>query len=170
MRYLRYLALMLIAAALLGCGAPARRSATAVEAAPRAPDDQVVRGVGNLRRLLALPVVVEQVSCDWPEVARDLDEAAIRFLRDWKGYDIVRPADLDAAWTLARQVGAWQENDAGKGKPPADLRARPFRLRTGAAGVALVGGGPDGVHAHRHRDGRMGRDRGLLRQPVDCLE
>jgi hypothetical protein len=145
MRYLRYLILLLMAAALLGCGASARRSAPAVEAAPRAPDDQVVRGVGNLRRLLALPVVVEQGSCDWPDVARDLDEAAIRFLRDWKGYDIVRPAELGATWTLARQVGVWQEKDAGKGKPPADLRARLMEAAEALAadGVLVIHAAPE---------------------------
>lgn len=142
---MRHLALLLIAAALLACGSPPQRPASPGKAAPRATDDQVVRGVGNLRRLVALPVVVEQGSCDWPDVARDLDEAAIRFLRDWKGYELVRPADTTAAWALAREVGAWQEKAGGAGKPPADLRARLMVAGEEAAadGVLVVHSSPE---------------------------
>ena len=156
---MRHLALLLIAAALLACGSPPQRPPSAGKAAPRAPDDQVVRGVGNLRRLVALPVVVEQGSCDWPDVARDLDEAAIRFLRDWKGYDPVRPADPAAAWALAREVGAWQEKAGGAGKPPADLRARLM-----VAGEEAAADGVLVVHSAPECPG--GTDAGLLTLPA----
>lgn len=156
---MRYVALFLVTAALLGCGSPPQRPASAGKAAPRAPDDQVVRGVGNLRRLVALPVVVEQGSCDWPDVARDLDEAAIRFLRDWKGYEPVRPADPDGAWTLARELGTWQEKAPGAGKPPADLRARLM-----VAGEEAAADGVLVVHASPECPG--GADAGLLTLPA----
>lgn len=142
---MRYLALLLISAALAGCSSPPQRPAATVKAPPGTADDQVVRGVGNLRKLLVLPVVVEQGNCDWPDVAADLDEAAIRFLRDWKGYEPVRPADLEGAWVLARQLGTWQMKDPGAGKPPADLRARLMVAGEEAAadGVLVVHASPE---------------------------
>jgi hypothetical protein len=156
---MRHIALLLIAAALLACGSPPQRPASPGKAAPRATDDQVVRGVGNLRRLVALPVVVEQGSCDWPDVARDLDEAAIRFLREWKGYEPVRPADTAAAWSLAREVGAWQEKAGGAGKPPADLRARLM-----VAGEEASADGVLVIHSSPECPG--GSDAGLLTLPA----
>ena len=99
MEPVRYAALaLLLTIGLSACSSSPELPATASRVLPGTPDDQVARGVGNLRRLAALPVVIDQGSCAWPEVARDLDEASIRFLRDWKGYELVRPAQLDPSW------------------------------------------------------------------------
>jgi hypothetical protein len=127
------------------------------------PEDQVVRGVGSLRRLLVLPAVIDQGSCSWPEVARDLDESAVRFLRDWKGYELLRPARLDDAWNLTRQLGEWQEGDVGKGKPPSELRARLV-----AAGSEAGADGVVAIHASPECPG--GADAGLLSLPSRLAE
>ncbi|MCU0971107.1 MAG: hypothetical protein MUF57_04770 [Gammaproteobacteria bacterium] len=97
------IAVVLAGLVLASCGSSPEMPAR-VPGVASSPEDQVVRGVGNLRRLLVLPVVVDQGSCNWPEVARDLDESVVRFLRDWKGYELVRPAQLDDAWKLARRL------------------------------------------------------------------
>jgi hypothetical protein len=143
---MRYLPVLMIGALLAGCASAPKQPPATPRAAPKATDDQVVRGVGNLRKLVALPVVVEQGSCDWPDVARDLDESAIRFLRDWKGYELVRPAQGDdAAWTLAQELGAWQEKNADAGRPPAELRAKVLVAgeNAGADGVLVIHASPE---------------------------
>jgi len=137
--------LLLLTIGLSACASSPELPASATRALPGAPDDQVARGVGNLRRLAALPVVIEQGSCTWPEVARELDESSIRYLRDWKGYELVRPAQLDPSWQLARRLGQWQEDDIGKGKPPADLRAQIVSTGrdSGADGILVVHASPE---------------------------
>jgi hypothetical protein len=147
---------------LASCGSSPEMPARAPSVAS-SPEDQVVRGVGNLRRLLVLPVVIEQGSCDWPEVARDLDESVVRFLRDWKGYELVRPAQLDDAWKLARRLGEWQEGDVGKGRPPSELRARLVAAGTDARADGVVA-----VHASPECPG--GADAGLLTLPRRLAE
>ena len=141
----RTVLLLLLTTGLSACSSSPELPASATRALPGAPDDQVARGVGNLRRLAALPVVIEQGSCTWPEVARELDESSIRYLRDWKGYELVRPAQLDPSWQLARRLGQWQEEDIGKGKPPADLRAQIVSTGrdSGADGILVVHASPE---------------------------
>jgi hypothetical protein len=155
-------AVLLAGLALASCGSspeiPAR-----VPSVASSPEDQVARGVGNLRRLLVLPVVIDQGSCNWPEVARDLDEAAVRFLRDWKGYELIRPARLDDAWKLARRLGEWQEGDVEKGKPPGELRARLIAAGTDAGADGVVA-----IHASPECPG--GADAGLLSLPSRLAE
>jgi hypothetical protein len=149
----------LIGALLTGCATSPRPPGPPAASAPRAADDQVVRGVGNLRKLLVLPVVVQPAGCDWPDVARDLDEAAVRFLRDWKGYELVRPADPIAAAALAGQVGAWQEKNAASRTPPVELRTR--------LGAAAERAGTDGVLVvHAAPECPRGPEAGLLTLPA----
>jgi hypothetical protein len=156
---MRHLALLLIGILITGCGTAPKPPGTPAGTAPRAADDQVVRGVGNLRKLLALPVVVQPAGCDWPDVARDLDEAAVRFLRDWKGYELVRPADPIAAAALAGQIGAWQEKSATSRTPPVELRAR--------LGAAAERAGTDGVLVvHAAPECPRGPEAGLLTLPA----
>jgi len=155
--------LLLLTIGLSACSSSPELPASATRALPGAPDDQVARGVGNLRRLAALPVVIEQGSCTWPEVARELDESSIRYLRDWKGYELVRPAQLDPSWQLARRLGQWQEEDIGQGKPPADLRAQIVSTGrdSGADGILVV-------HASPECPG--GAEAGLLTLPARLAE
>lgn len=146
MEPVRYAALaLLLAIGLSACSSSPEVPATASRVLPGTPDDQVARGVGNLRRLASLPVVIDQGSCAWPEVARDLDEASIRFLRDWKGYELVRPAQLDPSWKLAAKLGAWQEEDVSKGKPPSELRAQIVATGkdSGADGILVIHASPE---------------------------
>jgi hypothetical protein len=163
METLRYAALLLLAVGLFACSSTPEVPATAARTLPGAPGDLVARSVGNLRRLAALPVVIDQGSCTWPEVARDLDESSIRFLRDWKGYELVRPAQLDSSWNLARKLGEWQEDDVGKGKPPSELRAQIVATAkdSGAGGVLVI-------HASPECPG--GADAGLLTLPARLAE
>jgi hypothetical protein len=156
------IAVLLAGLVLASCGSSPEMPARAPSVAS-SPEDQVVRGVGNLRRLLVLPVVVDQGSCNWPEVARDLDESVVRFLRDWKGYELVRPAQLEDAWKLARGLGEWQEGDVGKGKPQPELRARLV-----AAGTDAHADGVVAVHASPECPG--GADAGLLTLPRRLAE
>jgi hypothetical protein len=156
---MKHLALLLIGILVTGCGTAPKPPGPPAGTAPRAADDQVVRGVGNLRKLLALPVVVQPAGCDWPDVARDLDEAAVRFLRDWKGYELVRPADPIAAAALAGQIGAWQEKSATSRTPPVELRAR--------LGAAAERAGTDGVLVvHAAPECPRGPEAGLLTLPA----
>jgi len=155
--------LLLLTIGLSACSSSPELPASATRALPGAPEDQVARGVGNLRRLAALPVVIEQGSCAWPEVARELDESSIRYLRDWKGYELVRPAQLEPSWQLARRLGQWQEEDIGKGKPPADLGAQIVSTGrdSGADGILVV-------HASPECPG--GAEAGLLTLPARLAE
>lgn len=157
------IAVLLASLALASCGSSPEMPARAPSAVASSPEDQVVRGVGNLRRLLVLPVVVDQGSCNWPEVARDLDESAIRFLRDWKGYELVRPAQLDDAWKLARRLGEWQEGDVDKGRPPSELRTRLIATGTDAGADGVVA-----IHASPECPG--GAEAGLLTLPSRLAE
>lgn len=164
METVKYAALaLLVATGLAACSSSPKVPATAAQALPAAPDDQVARGVGNLRRLAVLPVVIDQDSCAWPEVAHDLDESSIRFLRDWKGYELVRPAQLDPSWRLARRLGEWQEKNAGNGKPANDLQAQIVAIArdSGADGILVI-------HASPECTG--GTDAGLLSLPARLAE
>ncbi len=156
------IAVVLAGLVLASCGSSPEMPAR-VPGVASSPEDQVVRGVGNLRRLLVLPVVVDQGSCNWPEVARELDESVVRFLRDWKGYELVRPAQLDDAWKLARRLGEWQEGDVGKGRPPPELRTRLI-----AAGTDAHADGVVAVHASPECP--AGTDAGLLTLPSRLAE
>ena len=129
--------------ALVGCGA-ARDPAAPAESTQSAVQADAVVGVGQLRRLVMLPVVYTPGECQWPDVAPRLDQAAVLFLRDWKGYEVIRPPRPEPALELARALADWQR-DAGVDAPPAPpLRDRLTGLvrQFGGDGVLLVQASP----------------------------
>jgi len=105
-----------LALALGGCASgPAER-----EVHTPASSEQAARPVGELRRILLLPVVFEPGQCRWPDGAARLDSSTVLFLQDWKGYEVLRAAPGDPA--IARRasaLAAWQsENPDGGVLPP----------------------------------------------------
>lgn len=101
--------------------------------------------VGQLHRLAMLPVVYTPGSCQWPEAALRLDQTAVLFLRDWKGYEIVRPSRTEPALQLARALGEWQRGATVGDRPPAALRGEiaDFARAAGADGVLVLASTPD---------------------------
>lgn len=130
----------LLAAALAACGTGREAPAAGTAAVPAAAG-----GVGPLRRLLVLPVTYAPGSCQWPDMAPRLDQSAVLFVRDWKGYDIVRPPRSDATLRLARGLAEWQRAASAGDRPPAPLRSELVALArdAGADGVLLLDAAPD---------------------------
>jgi len=129
-----------IAAALaLGLGGCASGPA-GTEVAASASREQAARPVGELRRILLLPVVFEPGQCRWPDAAARLDASTVLFLQDWKGYEVQRASAGDPA--LARRAGAlaaWQDENPDGGTLPPPLQHDLGALAgTGAADGVLV--------------------------------
>jgi hypothetical protein len=138
-RTLRSALAALLALALAACGTGRETPAPGTEARP-APTR-----VGELRRLLMLPVAYAPGSCRWPDAALRLDQSAVLFVRDWRGYEILRPARTEPARRLAHALAEWaRDADAGD-RPPPPLRGELGDLtrEAGADGVLVLAATPD---------------------------
>lgn len=123
---------------LAGCGAAPDPVRPADAGGPVARGDPAARGVGQLRRLVVLPVAYTPGDCEWPDAAPRLDQAAVLFLRDWKGYEVVRPPRADSALRLARDLAEWQRTAGAGASPPAALRNPLTGLARDLAGDGVL--------------------------------
>lgn len=88
------------------------------------PDDALSRTTGKLRRLLLLPAVLTSEDCpDSPSdqlMAEKLYQGTFRYLRDWKGYDLVftDEKELSKLIEAVDYLGNWQEGEVGDGVQP----------------------------------------------------
>jgi hypothetical protein len=129
----------LLALALAACGTGRDTSAPGTEARPAATR------VGELRRLLMLPVAYAPGSCRWPDAALRLDQSAVLFVRDWRGYEILRPARTEPARRLAHALAEWARDADAGARPPPPLRGELGDLarEAGADGVLVLAATPD---------------------------
>jgi hypothetical protein len=138
MEILSRVAAAALAAFLLGACASTWQTEEAVE--PRsysAAADNVPRYAGKLRRLIVLQAVVEPVgeSCARSspgELAPWVDEEALAYLTDWKGYVALAGRDD----VLVRALGPWQARTPQARVPDEALAAQ---LRAHAAAQAADG-------------------------------
>ena len=132
------MAAMTLALVLAGCGSAPRGAGPPLATAG---GDETARPVGELRRLLLLPVVFEAGACRWPDAAARLDASSVLFLRDWKGYQALRPAGREPGVTrLAGDLAIWQDENPDGGRLPDALRGELGEVaRTaGADGILVI--------------------------------
>jgi hypothetical protein len=135
----RFALVALLALWLSACGAGRDAPASGAEPRPAAPR------VGELRRLLMLPVAYAPGSCRWPDAALRLDQSAVLFVRDWRGYEVLRPARTEPARRLAIALAEWARDADVDERAPPPLRGELGDLarEAGADGVLVLAATPD---------------------------